>query len=202
MRHILGLALTLIVSFVFGQAKDMGKIEILNTVVVKEKKHDAVRLQLRLSGFNRELDTMCFYSFSECVPSVVYVSDTVALRKFYKGSSAGLRYIIEDEQGQIIAARQDLPPSFKYAKDEIRYTSLIEQVNKKTLKLKRIKMDSEALHNYHLSKLIVSSDDTLVDVYPLLKSYHDLSPGKYMIYLFMLSMGVLPKLLQHLFFGM
>ncbi len=28
------------------------------------------------------------------------------------------------------------------------------------------------------------TDDTLVEVYPLLKSYHDLSPGKYMIYLF------------------
>jgi hypothetical protein len=166
----------------YGQRKDLGKLEITNRAVVKERKHDAVKLQVRLSGFNDELDTVFLYMFYQCIPSMPFVFDSITLNK-HKGSSVGLNYLIENEAGNIIEAKEFLPPSFENVEDEINYIMRKEQVNKKTLKVKKVRMDYNKFHTYQLSKLIVSSNDTVVDLYPLLNSYHDLSPGKYKIFL-------------------
>lgn len=166
-----------------GQSKDMGKLKIISTIVVKEQKHDAVKLQVLLSGFNDKLDTVYFYKFYQNTPSLPFVFDSITLNK-YKGSSVGLNYLIENESGDIIEAKEVMQPSFENAKDEINNTVRKEQVNKKLLKVKRVKIDYDKLHAYQLSKLMVSDNDTVVDLYPLLSSYHDLPSGKYKIFLF------------------
>jgi hypothetical protein len=179
----LSLTFTFIASIMYGQIKNMGKLEIISTIVVKEQKHDAVMLQVRLSGFNNELDTVHFYKFYQNTPSLPFVFDFISLNK-YKGSSVGLNYLIENESGDIIEAKEVVQPSFVNAKDEIDNTVRKEQVNKKSLKVKKVKIDSDKLHAYQLSKLMVSGNDTVVDLYPLLSSYHDLASGKYKIFLF------------------
>lgn len=183
MRLILSLTFTFIASIMYGQVKDMGKLEITSAIVVKELKHDAVKLQVHLSGFNDELDTMYLYKFYQYTPSLSFVFDSITLNE-YKGSSVGLNYLIENEDGNIIQAQEFMQPSFVNAKDEINNTFRRENVNKKTLKVKKVKMDYAQLHASQLSKLIVSGNDTVVDLYPLLNSYHDLPPGKYKIFLF------------------
>ncbi len=182
MRLILSLTFAFILSIMYGQRNDMGKLEIISTIVVKEKKHDAVKLQVCLSGFINELDTVCFYRFYQYTPSLPFVFDSVTLNK-YKGSSVGLVYLIEDESGNIVGANTVTHPSFMNIEDEVDYTAQIEYVNKKSLKVKKVKADYGKLHTCHLSKLMVSRNDTLVDLYPLLSSYHDLPPGKYKIFL-------------------
>lgn len=183
MRLILSLTFTFIASIMYGQIRDMGKLEITSDVVIKEPKHDAVNLQVRLSGFNDELDTMYLYKFYQYTPGLLFVFDSISLNKL-KESSVGLSYLIENENGNIIEAKGLEHPSFAKFKDEINSTLQREQVNKKTLKVKTVKMDYAQLHVYDLSKLIVSSKDTVVDLYPLLNSYHDLPPGKYKFFLF------------------
>jgi len=183
MRLILSLIFTFIASIMHGQNKYMGKLEIISPIIVKEQKHDAVMLRIRLSGFNNELDTVYFYKFFQNTPSLPFVFDTITLNK-YKGSSVGLNYLIETESGDIVEAKEVMQPSFVYAKDEIDNTSRKEQVNKKSLKVKKVKIDSDKFHAYQLSKLMVSDNDIVVDLYPLLSSYHDLASGKYKIFLF------------------
>ena len=183
MRFFLGLTFTFIASIIYGQSKDIWKLEIINTIVVKEQKHDAVKLQVRLSCFNDELDTVYFYKFYKNTPSLPFVVNSITLNK-YKGSSVGLNYLIENEFGNIVQAKEPLPPSFVDVEDEIDNTMRKVQVNKKSLKVKRIKIDDDAFHAYRLSKLRVSDNDTVINLYPLLSSYHDLPSGKYKIFLF------------------
>ncbi len=183
MRLILSLTFFFIASILYGQSKDLGKLELINTIVVKEQKYDAVKLQVRLFGFNDELDTLYLYKFFQFVPPLPFVFDSISLHK-YQGSSIGLNYLIENEKGNIVEAKVVMQPSFVNAKDEIKNTLRKEQVNKKTFKVKKVKMDYDQYHAYQLSKFLVSSNDTVVDLYPILSSYHDLLPGKYKIFLF------------------
>ena len=102
----------------------------------------------------------------------------------YKDSSVGLNYIVEDNKGNIINAKDNLPPSFVNIEDEINYTVQREFVNERTLKIKKINIDRLELNNYQLSKFLLVENDTTICMYPLLRTYHSLKPGTYKIYLF------------------
>ncbi len=192
MRLILSLTFTIIVSIIYGQSKDMCKLELINTIVVKKQKHDAVKLQVHLSGFNDELDTVYLYKFYQNTPALLFVCDSITLNHC-KGRSMGLNYLIENEFGNIVQAKEALPPSFVNAEDEIDYITRKIQLNKKSLKVKRVKIDYDTYNAYRLSKLLVSDNDTVVDLYPLLSPYYNLPPGKYKIFLLYSFSDTIPK---------
>ena len=182
MRFIFSVLFAFNVFIVQGQHKNISRVEIINSVVIKERKQDVVRLEILLSSSDKETDTLYFYKFYKHIPSIPFVYNLSMLNK-YKYSSLGLSYIIEDSQENIIEARDNLPPSFVNMKDELNYLAQINQVNEKTLKIKKVKLNHEESHDYHLSKLMLAGSDTIT-LFPLLSSYHNLKPGMYKLYLF------------------
>ena len=186
---ILDMRLLFIILYVFnvlviyGQHKNTGRLEIINSVVIKERKQDAVKIEIRLSNFDKETDTLCFCKFHKYIPAIPFVYNSNTLSK-YKDSSVGLNYIIEDIQGNIIEARENLPPSFVNMHDELDYIAQRNLVDEKTLKIKKVKLNDKELHEHHLSKFMLAENDTIIILYPMLSSYHDLSTGKYKLYLF------------------
>ena len=167
----------------YGQQESLIRLEILNPVIIKERKQDAIKLDVQLSSSGDKIDSLFFYKYYKHIPSLPFVYDSTSLIR-YKGSSVGLNYIIEDNEGNIINAKDDLPPSFVNIENEIGYAVQKKSVNERTLKIKRINVDYLELNNYQLSNFLLVGNDTTVSMYPLLSSFHSLSPGKYKLYLF------------------
>ncbi len=183
MKHFLILVFVITTFLCNGQSYNMGKLEIIHTNIIKKKKQEAVMLQVRLSDFNNMLDTVFIYKFHKNIPSLPFVIDSISLNNYNK-SSVGLTYLIEDEFGDIIEAKEVMQGSFVNIRDEINNTLRKEQVNKKTLKIKKNRLNYEQYHGHELSKFILLSNDTVVNLYPLLNSYHYLTKGRYKLFLF------------------
>ena len=183
MRLIFSILFTFSAFFMYGQQKNIVRLEIINSVVIKERKQDAVRIEVQLSNSYKENDTLYFYKFHKYTPSIPFVINSRILSE-YKDRSVGLNYIIEDNQGIIIEAKDNLPPSFVNTNDELYYITQKNQINEKTLKRKKVKVNNKELHDNILSKFMITGNDTIIILFPLISPYYNLSPGKYKLYLF------------------
>lgn len=186
MRYVLSIIFVFIVSISYGQTNSWGKLEILNTCVVKKPRHNSVKLEVRLSGFSDGLDTICFKHFYQFTPPLLFVYDSISLNEF-KEKSTGLHFLVENDDGFFIEASEGWEPQYhKYrdGNDGKKNPTLTMQVNKKTLRVKFVKIDINKFNIYEVSKLLVSTKDTVVDFYPLLHLYNNLTPGRYKLFLF------------------
>ncbi len=167
----------------YSQNYSAGNIEIKDSVVIKKKKQDVIRLNIKISCVDCKSHKCYFYNFHKMVPSIPFVNSSELLNK-YRDSSVGLNYIIEDYKGNIVLAKENLYPSYVDFKDEITSTLKNPLIDTNKLKLVHRIKNANVARNSILSKLILDREEKSLIVYPLLKIYHDLSRGEYFLYLF------------------
>ena len=140
-----------------------------------------VKLNIKLTVLNNSVDTLVLYLFHKLIPSDEFVCDN-SLVKDHGDLSHGLEYFIEDAHGNIIPAKHQLPPSYKFAKDEIRAASInILTIDTNKLKIKGKQIEDS--HEYELGKLQINSNKGSFIVYPLISEFHYLPQGEYILYL-------------------
>lgn len=170
--------------YVSGQNKPKVYLEIKDTLIVLKPKQESVKINVKLIVLDNENDTLTFYGFKKFVPSNMFIFDSNSLNR-YNTSSTGLIYLIEDENRNIIEARENLHSSYRYVEDELRASNWVSFVDTKSLKIsQKVISDYNELHNYELAKIQVSGESQTFELYPLLKKYHTLSKGKYFLYLY------------------
>jgi len=118
---------------IFGQDDYSIKIQILDSLIIKNKRQQAVKINVSLEK-NECSDTVFLYLFNQFVNASGFIS---SLNDFnlYKNSSTGLNFIVEDAKKNKIQANMIL---VSYVKPEAEIESLYKRmfVNKSNLKIK------------------------------------------------------------------
>lgn len=182
MKTLLFTLIIFLVVVAYGQENVNLKLKILDSCYVKEIKQDVIKIRVQLTSDNFEFDSLILYKFYKFIPSNQFIYDYSTLNKFSM-SSTGLIYIIEDTTGRIIAANEQILPSFKNFKDEIKSSKYVDIIDDNSLRLKRVKVDDLTLHKYQLSKYSLNDSCKEFILFPLLVKYHDLKQGIYKLYL-------------------
>ena len=164
--------------FLNGHAQESIKFDIIDSLVIKKKNQESLRIRVRLTLSDEEFDSLILYRFYLFTPSIPFLNSQDDLMRFSL-TSVGLNYIIEDEDGNIIKARERLTPSYKDLKDEIQSSSIYFVVDTNNLTIRAIKSkDTAQTHENQLSKYKLTSYSKIIALYPLINKYHELKIGR------------------------
>lgn len=163
-----------------------GNLTILDSIVVKKRCADAVRLDIRISFLTE--DTVTLYQFNKYVNDLsIVVRDSIQTLGTYDAATKhnmsfgnqGLFYIIEDENGnQVKAGLSDMFISYV---EEPKGTSLVF-VDEKKLKIRYEKTDdANKVMEYDMAKTIVPVGGLVTTVYPMI--VNKLKRGRYKLFL-------------------
>ena len=163
-----------------------GNLTILDSIVVKKRCADAVRLDIRISFLTE--DTVTLYQFNKYVNDLsIVVRDSIQTLGIYDAATKhnmsfgnqGLFYIIEDENGnQVKAGLSDMFISYV---EEPKGTSLVF-VDDKKLKIRYEKTDdANKVMEYDMAKTIVPVGGLVTTVYPMI--VNKLKRGRYKLFL-------------------
>ena len=168
----------------------LGTITILDSVVIKRHNKDAVELNVRLSF--PQTDSVVLSRFYEYVHSDGLYS-LIKDDGMNPLGDCGLTYAIEDENGNYISTgyNQLVMVSCENVKDESDFYDKVWNVNKRSLKAKRVLPKEGEKAKLSMSKLVVCHNDTIVKLYPIILDNRNFfgsrtpyPPGKYKLFLF------------------
>lgn len=159
-----------------AQAPITGKLQILDTLVVKHYDENAVRLNVRLS-FDTA-DTVVIYYFNENVNSSFFYSNWVKKYGRKDAGNKGLSYVIEDENGEQIycGIKMCLSGEVIDLPTEPVGVPFADTVSLK-LYYKRMPKGYDS-SQYEIEKFVVPRGDTIVQLYPMIIGDYDSPPPR------------------------
>ena len=181
MRIICAILLLFYCFPIFSQDDCKIKIEILDSLLVKNKRQQALKVNVSMELCQCD-DTLFIYRFNKVVHTSNFVIAYLDFNLF-KNSSVGLNFIIEDVEDNKIQANNIDHISFKKHEDEIRSSYQRLFINKSNLKIKYKLLKDEKKRNKHdEGKYTVSENNRNFILYPLINHYYNLPKGEYYLY--------------------
>ena len=172
------------------------KLTIIDTVIVKRDYPFATKINAQINVPDLH-DTMFMYNFYRCVGSSdffyynkdyyekLYLDEESSGMSISPGHSVGLKYVLEDENHEIMNTYSDyFSLLYKYPDDDARNDITGIFVNSRQ-KIIRKKLNWKKEDDYVLAKYEINCQSQIVTLNLLLSVYHNNLPqGEYYLYLF------------------
>lgn len=166
---------------IFAQGDYKIEIEILDSLLVKNKRQQAVKVNVIIKNTQYD-DTLYLYKFNKVVHTSDFVMAYLDLNLF-NNSSVGLNFIITDLEGIKIQANSINHISYKKSETEIESTYKRIFINRSNLKIRyKLLKDKKQRDEYDIGKYIVTQNSQKLELYPLIDHYYNLTAGEYYLY--------------------
>lgn len=163
---------------VYSQGLDNISMTITDSIVIKNKRNDVIKLLIRLEVDIKTNDSILIKNFFRIVPANAFVFDTVPINSKVNCRYNALFYKIENSHGEYIPPRLILIHSNQNDSYDNRKTFRYLD----TLKL-RYRKSRKRIVIFPNNDLIVRGDTSLF-VYPNIEEFHYLQKGIYYLHLY------------------